>query len=67
MCVRELHVYGFVYLTDLIGPPLGSHGDEGVVLLLQELAGLQDISDGSSKNSHEIASLSLSLAKIVTK
>lgn len=27
--------------ADLIGSSLGSHGDEGVVLLLQELSGLE--------------------------
>ena len=29
-------------MPHLIGPSLGSHGDEGVVLLLQELSGLRE-------------------------
>lgn len=41
-----LYIYIFIneadWHADLIRSPLGSHGDEGVVLLLQELPGLQE-------------------------
>lgn len=51
-CTQDLHAHtktgnSFMWLTelisaDLIGSSLRSHGDEGVVLLLQELPGLRE-------------------------
>lgn len=47
--VTQSNLYGLFLQAhqhaDLIGSSLGSHGDEGVVLLLQELSGLQERSD----------------------